>query len=84
MVKKFDVKFKCIADGINFSKSIGNNMGCGENLLLLTIIETKRSCFERGLRSNGTETYDNGINMLYLKCFYLGLTLSGTKTYVKV
>ena len=38
----------------------------------------------RGLRSNGTETYDNGINMLYLKCFYLGLTLSGTKTYVKV
>ncbi|CZV72615.1 Uncharacterised protein [Enterobacter hormaechei] len=46
MVKKFDVKFKCIADGINFSKSIGNNMGCGENLLLLTIIETKRSCFE--------------------------------------
>lgn len=37
-----------------------------------------------GLRSNGTETYDNGINMLYLKCFYLGLTLSGTKTYVKV
>lgn len=21
-------------------------MGCGENLLLLTIIETKRSCFE--------------------------------------
>lgn len=40
--------------------------------------------FRRGLRSNGTETYDNGINMLYLKCFYLGLTLSGTKTYVKV
>ena len=39
---------------------------------------------QRGLRSNGTETYDNGINMLYLKCFYLGLTLSGTKTYVKV
>ena len=40
--------------------------------------------WSRGLRSNGTETYDNGINMLYLKCFYLGLTLSGTKTYVKV
>lgn len=25
-----------------------------------------------GLRSNGTETYDNGINILYLKCFLLG------------
>lgn len=65
------------------------NFPCNLNCLL----SGRRSClgygqviWERvgGGRSNGTETYDNGINMLYLKCFLLGLTLSGTKIYVKV